>query len=267
MPGKDQVGGGLPLPGVGIEVAAQQPPGLSRHQGAAVVRLAHRLVGGGQVEDQSSPVGGQGDGGRHRGPQILADLHTDDKLGHRVTLEELVLAQENLLAAEGQAEEFLLRGGLKPTFLIEFAVVGQVGLGHQTQQLPMAEEGGTVVELAPGPHGQANRQEEVQLLRSRQHLAQGLLRPAKQGVLQKQVAAGVAGQAQLRQAQHLDALLCRLAHKGNTGLGVVGTVGHPDFRGAYSHFDKSVPHVRKPPLEVNGSSFGVYRLFSEPIIP
>src|SRR5699024_5325278 len=59
VPGKDQVGGGLPLPGVGVHIAAQQPRRLPGHQAAAVVRLAHRLVGGGQVEDEGGPVGGQ----------------------------------------------------------------------------------------------------------------------------------------------------------------------------------------------------------------
>src|SRR5699024_786752 len=49
--GKDDVGGGLPLPGVGVDVAAAQPAGLAYHQLPAVGGFAHQLVGGGQIQD------------------------------------------------------------------------------------------------------------------------------------------------------------------------------------------------------------------------
>ena len=75
-------------------------------------------------------------------------------------------------------------------------------------------------------------------------MGQRILRPLQQALLQKQVAAGVARQAQLGQAQHLYALLRRLTHQRQALLRVVGAVGHPNLRGTGGHLDKSVPHGR-----------------------
>ena len=61
--------------------------------------------------------------------------------------------------------------------------------------------------------------------------------------MEEQVSAGVPGEAQLGQHQHLDALLGRLPHQGEAGLRIVAAVGHFDLGRARCDFDKSVPHV------------------------
>ena len=99
---EDQIGGGLPLPGVGVDIAAHQPGGLAAHQAAAVLGLAHQLVGGGQVEDNGGPRLGQGHRGGRGGPQILTDLHPHSEAGHALAGEDHVGAQIDLLPAEGE---------------------------------------------------------------------------------------------------------------------------------------------------------------------
>ena len=99
---EDQVCGGLPLPGVGVDIAAHQPGGLAAHQAAAVLGLAHQLVGGGQVEDNGGPRLGQGHRGGRGGPQILTDLHPHSEAGHALAGEDHVGAQIDLLPAEGE---------------------------------------------------------------------------------------------------------------------------------------------------------------------
>ena len=133
----------------------------------------------------------EGGGG---GPQILADLHADHQIGQSVAPEQVALAQKDLLSAQGQREKFLLRPGLKPPLLIKFPVVGQAGFGNQPQQLPPAEHGGAVVKLALRPHRKPQGHQHIHGTGGLQHLPQRIFGAAEQGVLEKQVATGIAGQ-------------------------------------------------------------------------
>ena len=241
---EDQVGGGLPLPGVGVDVAAQQPARLPRHQGAAVGGLAHRLVGGGEVEDEGGARPGRPDGGGLRRPQVLADLHADDQPGQLGAVEEVAVRQADLLAAQGEGDLRSGAGG-EPAPLVELAVVGQMGLGHQAQDLALVEDGGAVVELAvPGvPDGQADGGDHVQVLGGLQDGPEPFLSTPEQGGLEEKVPAGVAGEAQLGEGEDLHPLLGGLPHEGEDLFGVITAVGHPDGRGAGGDFHKTIAHV------------------------
>ena len=249
---EDQVCGGLPLPGVGVDIAAHQPGGLAAHQSAAVLGLAHQLVGGGQVEDDGGPRLGQGHGGGLGGPQILADLHSHHQPGHGIAGPELPATQADLLAAQLQRDVQILAGG-EPPLLIELPVIGQPGLGYQAQDLPPVNGGRAVVELSvPGVfHRQAQRGEHIQVLGGLQDGGQPLLRAPQQGILEEQVAAGVAGEAQLGQGQHPHPLLIGLPHEGENLFGVVAAVGHPDLGRAGGHLDESIAHRKAPPYGVS----------------
>ncbi len=239
---KHQVGGGFSLPRVGVHVGAQAPGGLARHQGAAVVRLARHLVAGGQVQHQGGPRLGQSSGGGGSGPEILADLNADGELPQGGTAEQPPGAQIHPPAAQ---PDRLVAGpaGGKPAPLIKFPVIGDVGLWNQPQQLPPEQNGGTVIELMIlVPHRHTQRREHIQLPGLLQNPPQRPLRPVQQSGLQKQVAAGVPGDAQLRQGQHLYPLGRRLPHQGDDLPRVVIAVGHPDFGCARRHLHKAVPH-------------------------
>ena len=245
-----QVGGGLPLSRVGVHIAARQPGGLARHQLPPVVGLAHHLVAGGQIQNQRGPLGAQACGGGIGDPKILTDLHPKDQIGH-VAAEDLVGGKpHDLLPREfhGAVEEAAVRGGGEPPSLIELPVVGDVGLGHQTQDLSLVDDGGAVVELVVGPHRQAHGGHHIQVPSGLQNGLQALLGPPEQGVLEKQVPAGIAGEAQLGQAQHPHPLLVRLPHEGKYLFRVIAAVRHPDLGGAGRYLYKSVPHLEKPPL-------------------
>ena len=108
---------------------------------------------------------------------------------------------------------------------------------------------GAIIQLVFKLDRQAHRCEQVQALGGLQDRGQPLLGSAKQSVLQKQVAAGVAGQAQLRQAQHPHALFVRLPHQAKDLLGVVTAVGYPDLGRTGGGFDKSIPHMKNLPWD------------------
>ena len=128
--GEHHVGGGLPLTGVGIHIAAHEPGGLAGHQGAAVVRLAHQLVGGGEVQDHRGALPGQLHGGRRRSPQVLADLHPDHQVRHGVAGEGLVRAEIHMMSAKLDPMLHAMAGG-EPPLLIKLPVIGQISLGDQ----------------------------------------------------------------------------------------------------------------------------------------
>ena len=246
MAGEHQVRGGLALSGVGVHIAAHQPAGLARHQGPAVGRLAHRLIGGGQVQDNGGPRLGQGHGGGIGGPQVLADLHADDQLRQFLTGVKTVAVHAHILAAQLQHVVHAARspGGREPALLVKFPVIGQVGLGHQAQNLSFLYNSGTIIQFVVPfvPHGQAHGGDHIQILGGVQDGLEPLLGAPEQGILEKEVAAGVAGEAQLRQCQDLHALLVGLPHEGEDLLGIIAAVRHPNLRGTGGDFDKSIFH-------------------------
>ena len=253
MSGEDQVRGGLALSGVGVDIAAHQTAGLPRHQGAAVGGLAHRLIGGGEVQKDGGTLPGQDGRGRLRGPQVLADLHADDQIVYTGAGKDAAAVEAYLLAAEGQVVVHAVgpAGGGEPALLVKLPVIGQVRLGYQAQNLSFLYNSSTIIQFVIPfiPYRQAQSRHHVQIFRGFQDGAQALLGAPQQRLLQKQVAAGVAGEAQLRQGQDFDPLLVRLPHEGKDLLGIIAAVRHMDLGGTGGHFHKSVFHGYKPPCK------------------
>ena len=179
--------------------------------------------------------------GRQRRPQILADLHAQAELRHLLALEQERGAERHLLPSEPDGAQ---PGGgrVVVALFIEFAVIGQVGLGYQTQQPAMADHRGAVVQLALHQHRQAYQCYQVQFFAGLQNGGKAGFGRLLQGLLQKQVTAGVAGQAQFRENGQLYALGGCFLHGLNGHLGVVGAIGHPKGRGDCAGFDKTVCH-------------------------
>ena len=248
--GEDHVRGGFPLPGVGIDVAAAEPAGLPPHQLPAVGGLAHHLVGGGEVQNHRRPRPGQGGGGGLRGPEVLADLHANHQARQGIALQDHAVGEVDiLLAGQGHQGVHALPGG-EPALLIELPVVGDIGLGDQTQDLSSLYDSGAIVQLVVPfvPHRQTDGREDIQVFRGLQDGPQALPGPVQEGVLKKEVGAGVAGQAQLRQYQEFYPLPLGLSHHGENLFRVVPAVGDLDLRRTGSGADESVLHKVLPPL-------------------
>ena len=230
VPGEHHVLGALAVPGRGVQVAAQQAGRLVGHQCPAVLGLADGLVAGRKVGDDRGPGQRVEGGGRQRTPQVLAQLYAQHKTGHGPAAEQQRSAKGHLLAAHGDRFHLGAAGG-KLALLVEFAVVGQVGLGHKAQQLPAAQHGGAVVQLAVYQQRQAHQHDGVQRPGAVQHGLQGIQRTGLQRVLQEQIAAGVAGEAEFREHGQLDPVRGGCLHVGKDLLGVIGAVRHPQGGG------------------------------------
>ena len=124
--------------------------------------------------------------------------------------------------------------------LVKFAIVRQVLLRPQAQQLTVAQNGGAIVQLAVMGNWQAHQRHQVQPAACLQDGSQAVFGTLQQGLLQKQVAAGVAGQAKFRKADQLHALGRVHAHGVNDLLGIIGAVGHMQGGGGGGCADKSI---------------------------
>ena len=109
---------------------------------------------------------------------------------------------------------------------VKLAVVRQVCFRHQTQQLPVADDGRAVIELAIHRNRQSHEGHEVKVRACLQHGGEPLCRGTLERLLEKQVAAGIAGQPQLGKDRQLHAVRRCALHGGDGLLCVECTVGH-----------------------------------------
>ena len=237
-----QILGGLPLPGVGVHITADQAGGLAADQLSAVGVLAGGLIAGRAVDHHRGPGHAVADAGRTGNPHVLADLRPNHQARG-------VLAGEQKVGAHGHrpALPHCLHRNLisraEVAGLIELLIVGQVGFRHKTQKLPVLHRGRYVVQLAAALPGQPHKNQHVLPGRSPDHLPKRLQCAVQQRLLREQVAAGVGGKAQLREHHKLGALFVPLLHQPDDLLPVKHGVGHPDLGCRRCDTDKSISHI------------------------
>ena len=204
--------------------------------------LADELVAGREVEDKVGTRQCQTVAGRRGSPHILADLDTEQ---HIVAgAEELCIRVDG----DGVAGEADLGGPQvlsrrKPALLVKLAVVGEVRLRHESQQLALLNDGRTVEQQVAHHHGESHDGDDVQLAGEVEERHYRSLCSVEQHILCKQVLTGVAGKAQFREDDDLHALAFSLHDEVLNLLYVVLRVGHAHHGHSCSHFDKSVFHI------------------------
>ena len=160
VPREDEVGDGLPLPRVGIDVACDALARLRLDEQAPVFELAHRLVARREVdEDVRTRRGVPLRRGMGR-PEILADLRRDGKGGHLLVIQDDLPPEGNgktCVFDDGNA----LFGGRKVAKFVKFAVVGDMALGDERQKFSLREGSGAVEELRPHRDGHARKHERM----------------------------------------------------------------------------------------------------------
>ena len=143
--------------------------------------------------------------------------------------------------ADGRWPQVLRRG--KPTFLVELAVVGQISLRHDAQQLSFLDDGCTVEQQIAHYDGQSDDGDDVELtgkVKQRQYTSFGSI---EEKALAEQVLAGVACDGEFREDDYFDALALGLCDDGLYLLKIVGGIGHLYGRHSRSYFDESVLHI------------------------
>ena len=133
------------------------------------------------------------------------------------------------------------RGIELPPF-VKLAVVRQVRFRYQTQQLPVADDGGTVVELSVHRDRQSHEGHEVKVRACLEHGGEPSCCGTLERLLEKQVAAGIAGQSQLGKDRQLHAIRRCVLHGGDGLLRVERAVGHAQRGRDGAGFEKTVDH-------------------------
>ena len=123
--------------------------------------FANELIAGREVDNDVSTCHRQVVTGRNGCPDILTDLYAKLHVAH---LEKLGLGRER----DRRASQIdicgvqVLRRG-KPALLIEFTIVGQVGLRNYTKQRATLDDSSTVEQQSTSLYGQSHYADDVEL--------------------------------------------------------------------------------------------------------
>ena len=203
--------------------------------------LTYELVGGRQIEDDISTSQGQLIAGWQRCPHILAyfDAEADTVAG----AEKLRLTRHGDRAARQINLLFLQVGAAgKPALLVKLIIIGQEGLGHETEDNPMLHHCGTVVEFGANAHRNAHDGDNVELAGEVEQHEQALLGLVQEQLLTEKILTAVACNRQFREDDDLGTLALSLGNEALYLLHIIFYVGHAHTRYCSSHLDKTVFH-------------------------
>ena len=189
-------------------------------------------------------------GRRIRDPQILADLYAEGE-------QRLLIALKNGIGDERNPARLAIRsldqhvfhtaeriGGDKMALLVEFRVVRNVGFRDERQNVACVHDSRNVIQLALDAQRQTDYDDSRKLCGLAADGTERLHRTLEQRFLQKQVAAGVTGQAQLGERDELRALRCGLLCLPDDFGGVIFAVRNVQVGRRGGDFDKSISHIR-----------------------
>ena len=140
---------GLTMSRAGVDIAAYEPRRCRGHEQTPVLVLSDKLIGGGKVGDHSRPGEAQPRRFRNGRPQILAYLHADDEVLHLAAAEKHFQPEGHDLAAKLYIiRPRVISSGGELAHLIEFGIVRQHGLRHDTENVPVMQQRGAVIKLS-----------------------------------------------------------------------------------------------------------------------
>ncbi len=194
-----QVGRRFAGTGRRVEIARDALRRLRSAEQPAVIGLADRDVARRQVRDhRGSRQRGIG-ARRQRRPDVLADFEAQHEAGYVLRLEQEAGTEGHRLPEQPDRRGKGLCRRCELPLLVKLAVIGQVALGHCTQQFPAAQEHGAVEQPVVHPQRHAHREGDGDLLAGLEQRSQGLHRAVEQGILLEQVLVRVRGRYPVRE--------------------------------------------------------------------
>ena len=239
---------GLAEAGVRIQVRAQQSSGLLTNKVAAVARLADDLIRSRQVDDNVRAHLRQRSGRRVRHPQILANFYAEGEQRLLIALKNAVGHNRYIARLTGCISK---RYALDRTqricryemaLLVELGVVRKMGFRHERQHVTGIDDSGHIIQLAAHAQRQTDYDDSRKLCGLAADGTERLHRALEQRFLQEQVAAGIAGQAQLGECDELRAFGSGLLRQLYDLRGIICTVRDVQIRRCRGNFDKSISH-------------------------
>ena len=235
VPVPREVRGRLPEPRRAVHLDGDVLGRRGAHQLLAVLQLANRHVGGGQVREH----GGAGERGdrarRHRRPEVLADVGVEHEVGKVPGADEHVGPEGNAVPEQGHLGRARRGGGVEPAELVELPVVRRVGLGRHGDRPATVERHGAVEEQIVDHEGQPDREEEVPPGGPLRHPGEAVEGGTEERFLEEQIAARVGRESELGAEGVVSALSVNALEEDQVRVGVEGRVGHPDLGYADRH--------------------------------
>ena len=248
MARKNEVLRGLTETGICIQVRTQQSAGLLTNKVAAVARLADDLIRCGQVDDNVRAHLRQRSRRRIRHPQILANFYAEGEQRLLIALKNAVGHNRYIARLTGCISK---RYALNRTqricryemaLLVELGVVRKMGFRHERQHVTGIDDSGHVIQLAAHAQRQTDYDDSRKLCGLAADRVQRVQCALEQRFLQEQVAAGIAGQAQLRERDELRAFGSGLLRQLYDLRGIICAVRSVQIRRCRGNFDKSISH-------------------------
>ena len=145
--------------------------------------------------------------------------------------------------ADGRAGEPVPGGEV--AFFVEFAVVGQIGLGDDSQDPPGVDDHGAVVEAVRMRQRRSDDDDGLEFHGGLANVLDGLEGGVQEGVLEQEVVDGVAGQAELGECGQGDAFQVAFPYELGRVPGVVHRVrrGHGQRAGRDPHEPVGVDRI------------------------
>ena len=245
---KNEVLRGLTEAGVRIQVRAQQSSGLLTNKVAAIARLADDLIRCGQVDDNVRAHLRQRSRRRIRHPQILANFYAEGEQRLLIALKNAVGHNRYIARLTGCISK---RYALDRTqricryemaLLVELGVVRKMGFRHERQHVTGIYDSSHIIQLAAHAQRQTDYDDSRKLCGLAADRVQRVQCALEQRFLQEQIAAGIAGQAQLGERDELRAFGSGLLRQLYDLSGVICAVRDVQIRRCRGNFDKSISH-------------------------
>ncbi len=208
-----EVGRALARPGGGEDVSGEAAVRLAGAKQFALVRLADRDVGGGEVGQDQRPSQRAERRRRLRRPEILANLDMEDEVGKVVGGEDQIGAERHIVPGDRRLHPRQARAGSEPALLIIFAVIGQEDLRHDAQDRAARDHHAAIVEPPVATQRRADDQHGLQPHALFRQPRQPLLDRVEECLLQEQIVDRIGGDIELRKHRKIDAARVRLAGK------------------------------------------------------
>ena len=203
--------------------------------------MAGSVMAGALVHDDGCAVAAHLHGRGDRNPEIFADLHAKGEVGEFLAAEQHTGAKGHQIAAQLDGRQ-LLGGGLEPAQFAELVIIGQIGLGHNAENLTLVQNCGAVVQLAQVAKGKTHHKQQGQFSGVGYQLLQRLQRAVLQPLLEEQIPAAVTCDRQFGGDQQTDTVADSRTGGFCDARSVISAVGEPHGGRHRGNFDKTVFH-------------------------
>ena len=228
--------------GIGTDRAAGTCPAKQ----VPLIRFADGDVACRKVQDDRRSGQRSHGAGLDGTPEILANLYPEGETGQVLRAEDHVHAKGDFLPAHGDPQIAAVVATRKPSFLVKFAIVWQIGFRHGAQHFAMCDYKGTVVDAAIASQRRPDHQHGSKFRAGLSYLLDMLFHAVEQGGLDHKIVQRVGRKAHLGIEQQVHVLLVRHLRLFDNRLRIESDISGADFgcTGGNAH-ETVVVHVEE----------------------